>query len=272
MARQHTDGRTFFENIMNGEKLWKRPKKDEAAIDWTWHPEGDQSQKDGKTKGAEASLSQGIVRQGWMERDEGMLMSSRFQRRWAVLGTNHNMSFYKTQQRLNPINPSISLVNVTNINTEKPVDVPKGRAYHYKLKVECTSGKHEFRCGTTEELSAWEDAISGKVRGLANTKALATLWGAQFGTPVNQIACTKLPMYNAPIPDVLRRMKSYLYDNGGVKSEGIFRLAPNKSEFDQVKHKLNANTFERCEDINMMARGIKGGMKTFQKVYGRNCP
>lgn len=215
----------------------------------------DQKDKPRNKHQTSISIKDGIVRQGWLERDEGMISSS-FQRRWAVLGTNNSLSFYTTQKRQD-LQGDISLKGVTDISTDKPLTKPKGNEFLYKVKVVCASGNHEFRCATSHDLDAWEQAISGKVTDLASSTALSTMWGAQFGMPVTQIARTKLPMYNAKIPDVLRRMKNYLYDNGGVKLEGAFRVAPNKEKFDQLKLKLNNNTFESCKDLHMITHGIK---------------
>eukprot|EP00466_Bigelowiella_natans_P014199 jgi/Bigna1/81625/fgenesh1_pg.82_\ len=52
-------------------------------------------------------------------------------------------------------------------------------------------------------------------------------------------------------------MKRYLFENGGLQTEGIFRLAPDHNECARVKKELDAACFERCEDINVIANLIK---------------
>ncbi len=43
----------------------------------------------------------------------------------------------------------------------------------------------------------------------------------------------------------------------GLEQTGIFRLAPEESDTNEVKRQLNAGTFKGCEDVNCIANLIK---------------
>jgi len=79
----------------------------------------------------------------------------------------------------------------------------------------------------------------------------------QFGLGPLAVERMEVPGYTSRIPLVLLQMKRYLFENGGLQTEGIFRLAPDHNECARVKKKLDAACFERCEDINVIANLIK---------------
>lgn len=80
-----------------------------------------------------------------------------------------------------------------------------------------------------------------------------------FGVPVKQVKAEKVPGYEAEIPSVLIVMKDYLLKNSGADTLGIFRLAPDASECDFIKKKLDDATFKDSEscDVNCMSNLIK---------------
>ncbi len=52
-------------------------------------------------------------------------------------------------------------------------------------------------------------------------------------------------------------MRKYLFANGGLQQEGIFRLAPDGDESSYVKQQLNANKFVKCSDVNCISNLLK---------------
>ena len=79
----------------------------------------------------------------------------------------------------------------------------------------------------------------------------------QFGLPPSAVECVAVEGYVRRIPLVLIAMKKYLFENGGLESEGIFRIAPDQGECLEVKQLLEIGDFERCKDINAIANLIK---------------
>jgi hypothetical protein len=70
--------------------------------------------------------------------------------------------------------------------------------------------------------------------------------------------------YASRIPSILLQMKKYLLENGGLQSEGIFRIAPDNDACTAVKRQFEESRFEKCDDINIIANLIK--------VYFREMP
>jgi hypothetical protein len=66
------------------------------------------------------------------------------------------------------------------------------------------------------------------------------------------------------VPRVLVLMKTYLYDQGGLDVEGIFRIAADEREMPQVRTALNRGEFVSCTDINCIS--------TLIKVFFRHLP
>lgn len=79
----------------------------------------------------------------------------------------------------------------------------------------------------------------------------------QFGVPLEVVPKRRVSPYSARIPAVLEMMKQYLIENGGLEIEGIFRLAPDKDECQEVKQQINSGSFLDCEDLNILANLIK---------------
>jgi len=76
-----------------------------------------------------------------------------------------------------------------------------------------------------------------------------------FGVDISELSLTH--ENGVQVPEVLVRMKNYLYENGGLEQEGVFRLAGDESETILVKEKLNDGTFINTKDINCIANLIK---------------
>lgn len=94
----------------------------------------------------------------------------------------------------------------------------------------------------------------------ARYEGLPPAWRAlnvQFGLPLEAVPKRDVEGYEAKIPAVLQMMKEYLLSRGGVYSEGIFRLAPDRDECAAVKRAINDGTFTGCTDINVIANLIK---------------
>jgi len=79
----------------------------------------------------------------------------------------------------------------------------------------------------------------------------------QFGLPPTLVEKEEVEGYQAPIPSILIFMKQYLFVNGGLETQGIFRLAPDADECSRVKAALDVGKFSKTTDINVMSNRIK---------------
>mmetsp|Transcript_11981 Transcript_11981/g.15601 ORF Transcript_11981/g.15601 Transcript_11981/m.15601 type:complete len:486 (+) Transcript_11981:367-1824(+) len=83
----------------------------------------------------------------------------------------------------------------------------------------------------------------------------------QFGVSLNGCPRIEVPGYDARIPAVLVFLRKSLEDLGGLKSEGLFRIAPDGTECSAVKEKLNkgmgSKAVEGCNDPHLSANLIK---------------
>lgn len=79
----------------------------------------------------------------------------------------------------------------------------------------------------------------------------------QFGRSIQALPSRTVEGYSVPIPEVLLKMQDYLYTNGGLKVEGIFRLAPDEHAVDEVKAALNEGRFRTCADVNCISHLLK---------------
>lgn len=79
----------------------------------------------------------------------------------------------------------------------------------------------------------------------------------QFGVPLKQCPAVRVDGYDEKIPAVLVMMKNELFRCGGLKTEGIFRLAPEKAACAMAKKEINHGEFDGCDDVNIMANLIK---------------
>jgi len=78
-----------------------------------------------------------------------------------------------------------------------------------------------------------------------------------FGMDISELGRVVDADNGLSIPSVLYTMKRYLYENGGLTQEGVFRLAGDELETIEVKSKLNDGTFTTCNDVNCIANLIK---------------
>ncbi|KAL4108760.1 hypothetical protein PRIC1_000469 [Phytophthora ramorum] len=80
----------------------------------------------------------------------------------------------------------------------------------------------------------------------------------QFGIPLENVPKRVVEGYGTKVPAVLEMMKACFLAHNGARTEGVFRLAPEKAEYIAVKHSINDGTFEDCSDVHIMASLIKG--------------
>jgi len=59
------------------------------------------------------------------------------------------------------------------------------------------------------------------------------------------------------VPTILISMKRSLIEYGGIKQEGIFRLAGEQTEIKRIKEVMNKKEFVSCNDVNTFASLIK---------------
>jgi len=104
------------------------------------------------------------------------------------------------------------------------------------------------------EAGIGEDVMQGQKSVVLNTPTWTT---PQFGLPLEVLECIEIDGYESPIPSVLVFMECYLLMHDALKSEGIFRLAPDSQTTAIVKEELNDGTFDECGDINCVANNIK---------------
>lgn len=60
-----------------------------------------------------------------------------------------------------------------------------------------------------------------------------------FGIPLKWLPSTSTKRHGAKIPNVLLHLRSVIVDNNGLRTPGIFRIAPDKIERDDAKAKIN---------------------------------
>ncbi|CAK4717591.1 hypothetical protein LEN26_015488 [Aphanomyces euteiches] len=95
---------------------------------------------------------------------------------------------------------------------------------------------------------------------LARYEGLPVAWrglNKQFGLPIDAVPKRKVDGYETKIPAVLQMMKEYLALHGGLETEGVFRLAPDKEECSLVKEAINNGSFAGCNDVHIIANLIK---------------
>ncbi|ETW08823.1 hypothetical protein H310_01330 [Aphanomyces invadans] len=95
---------------------------------------------------------------------------------------------------------------------------------------------------------------------LARYEGLPLAWAGlnkQFGLPMEALPKRVVEGYDGKIPAVLQMMKEYLVLHGGLETEGIFRLAPDKEQCSRVKGAINSGSFAGCNDVHIVANLIK---------------
>eukprot|EP00007_Cunea_sp_BSH-02190019_P005234 CAMPEP_0174243574 /NCGR_PEP_ID=MMETSP0417-20130205/32165_1 /TAXON_ID=242541 /ORGANISM="Mayorella sp, Strain BSH-02190019" /LENGTH=489 /DNA_ID=CAMNT_0015323115 /DNA_START=5 /DNA_END=1471 /DNA_ORIENTATION=- len=78
-----------------------------------------------------------------------------------------------------------------------------------------------------------------------------------FGVDPGELELMVDPHNGLEVPKVLVTMRNYLFSNGGLQQEGVFRLAPDESETRTVKQQLSKETFTKTEDVNAIANLLK---------------
>lgn len=99
---------------------------------------------------------------------------------------------------------------------------------------------------------------------LGRYEGLPAEWKVQnrvFGVPMSTLPKRMDPTdeYPEPIPTVLLLLKEHLIRLNAVSVVGIFRLAPDKDECNQVKNLINVGEYDYhdCQDPNILANLLK---------------
>mmetsp|Transcript_21586 Transcript_21586/g.52845 ORF Transcript_21586/g.52845 Transcript_21586/m.52845 type:complete len:501 (-) Transcript_21586:350-1852(-) len=111
--------------------------------------------------------------------------------------------------------------------------------------------------GVDHQVHVKFDPVTRRYTGLPKEWGWEKNLQRQFGLGPKAVECQRVEGYKSRIPHVLIQMKEYLFNNGGLQSEGIFRLAPDQEECSRVKKQLDSASFESCSDINVIANLIK---------------
>ena len=98
----------------------------------------------------------------------------------------------------------------------------------------------------------------------------------QFGLPPTAVDRMQLPGYTARIPVVLVELQRGLRsaDSGGLRAEGVFRIAPDADECSRVKKSIDTGAHLTCRDAYVIANLIKlwfrdlPGKKVLDEVDG----
>ena len=107
----------------------------------------------------------------------------------------------------------------------------------------------------THDVHVQYDPATRTYRGLP--AELASRLHQQFGLSPQSLERQQLPGYPARIPSVLVQLRAYLVQQGGLRVEGIFRVACDGDEVVQVKRALNEGRFASCQDIHVVSSLIK---------------
>lgn len=79
----------------------------------------------------------------------------------------------------------------------------------------------------------------------------------QFGLPLEAVLKRGVEGYDSKLPAVLVMLKTCFLAHNGARTEGVFRLAPDKQEYIAVKRSIDDGTFKDCSDVHIMANLIK---------------
>ncbi|KAG7398244.1 hypothetical protein PHYBOEH_011417 [Phytophthora boehmeriae] len=79
----------------------------------------------------------------------------------------------------------------------------------------------------------------------------------QFGVPVEEVPKREVLGYDNKLPAVLEMMKTRFLAHNGARTEGVFRLAPEKHLYASVKRSINDGCFDDCSDVHVLASLIK---------------
>lgn len=125
------------------------------------------------------------------------------------------------------------------------------------IKVE--SNKEIIAVTGMELKSGINVSSDGKLEATDLPMAWSKALKATFGLPPQLCTVSKVPGYVSPIPTILEDMKTMLTNLNGFHSEGIFRLAPEKQDFDSFKADISSGSdnYKNCDNINCIANAIK---------------
>ncbi|KAG7385946.1 hypothetical protein PHYPSEUDO_000908 [Phytophthora pseudosyringae] len=107
---------------------------------------------------------------------------------------------------------------------------------------------------TRGEIHVTYDVAHARFEGLPD--AWRTL-NHQFGLPLDKVPRREVEGYETKVPAVLEMMKICFLAHDGARAEGVFRVAPDKTEYNAVKAAINDGSFEDCSDVHIMASLIK---------------
>ncbi|KAG1689415.1 hypothetical protein DVH05_002216 [Phytophthora capsici] len=107
---------------------------------------------------------------------------------------------------------------------------------------------------TRAEIHVTYDAEHARYEGLPEEWRTLNL---QFGLPLEQVPKRRVEGYETKLPAVLEMMKTCFLAHNGVRTEGVFRLAPDQKEYNEVKAAINDGSFEDCSNVHIMASLIK---------------
>ena len=102
-----------------------------------------------------------------------------------------------------------------------------------------------------------------KTKKQKNEKGLPDQWleelNRQFGVKPEQLDGVEIQGYDSKIPRVLIDLRSRLQAQNAFKQVGIFRLAPNAEDSDNIKSLINKGTFNSINNVdpNVYANLIK---------------
>jgi len=104
-----------------------------------------------------------------------------------------------------------------------------------------------------------EEVIAMEIEGVGKQFFLINLRSEKsvFGVDPSELELVTDEQTQLQIPKVLYTLKNFLIKHDGLKSEGVFRLAPDENETLIVKAQLNKGEFTACEDINCVANLLK---------------
>eukprot|EP00940_MAST-03C_sp_MAST-3C-sp2_P002219 g2219.t1 len=91
-------------------------------------------------------------------------------------------------------------------------------------------------------------------------RAVPTQWNraCEFSVPLEYQRKTRVASYTHPVPVSLVSMATRLRASGGLESEGIFRITPNRDRCKSVKDRVaRGETCEDCDDPHIFAHLIK---------------
>ena len=127
-------------------------------------------------------------------------------------------------------------------------------------------GEHEDEVEAEMNISAPADVLHMTSvhfnEELGRYEGLPEEWKAQntvFGVSLRSVPKREVAGYNEPIPTVLILLKEHLIRLDAASVVGIFRLAPDKDECNNVKDLINLGDydFNECTDPNILANLFK---------------